>query len=131
MLQGSASTLLNLSSFDFFGNAQAPAVKNAAKEALEKYGCGSCGPRGFYGTIDVHLEFEAKIAKFMGTEVGLLLSCFPLQVAYIHAPLTLVFWLNRKRFATRMVHHLCLLKSRLSQRRATSVSWTKRVASLS
>ncbi len=23
-----------------------------------KYGVGSCGPRGFYGTIDVHLELE-------------------------------------------------------------------------
>ncbi|KAL6867486.1 hypothetical protein ACP4OV_015510 [Aristida adscensionis] len=35
--------------------------------SLEKYGVGSCGPRGFYGTIDVHLDCEAKIAKFLGT----------------------------------------------------------------
>jgi len=44
-------------------------VKQEAKKALEKYGCGSCGPRGFYGTIDLHLEFEKAIAKFMNTEV--------------------------------------------------------------
>lgn len=25
---------------------------------MNKYGVGSCGPRGFYGTIDVHLELE-------------------------------------------------------------------------
>ena len=25
---------------------------------MGKYGVGSCGPRGFYGTIDVHLELE-------------------------------------------------------------------------
>ena len=44
-------------------------VKTKAKLALDKYGCGSCGPRGFYGTIDVHLEFETKLATFMNTEV--------------------------------------------------------------
>jgi hypothetical protein len=31
-------------------------VKEAALAALNKYGCGSCGPRGFYGTIDVHVQ---------------------------------------------------------------------------
>lgn len=25
---------------------------------IEKYGVGSCGPRAFYGTIDVHLTLE-------------------------------------------------------------------------
>lgn len=36
--------------------------------ALRKYGVGSCGPRGFYGTIDVHLELEERLAKFIGVE---------------------------------------------------------------
>jgi serine palmitoyltransferase len=35
---------------------------------------GSCGPRGFYGTIDVHLELEEKAAKFMGVEEAILYS---------------------------------------------------------
>ena len=30
---------------------------------------GACGPRGFYGTIDVHLALEERIARFMGTQV--------------------------------------------------------------
>ncbi|KAK7311080.1 hypothetical protein RJT34_08973 [Clitoria ternatea] len=42
--------------------------------ALEKYGVGSCGPRGFYGTIDVHLDCEARIAKFLGTPNSILYS---------------------------------------------------------
>uniref|UniRef100_A0ACD5VLQ1 Uncharacterized protein n=1 Tax=Avena sativa TaxID=4498 RepID=A0ACD5VLQ1_AVESA len=42
--------------------------------ALEKYGVGSCGPRGFYGTIDVHLDCEAKIANFLGTPDSILYS---------------------------------------------------------
>jgi serine palmitoyltransferase len=41
---------------------------------LEKYGVGSCGPRGFYGTIDVHLDCEARIAKFLGTPDSILYS---------------------------------------------------------
>lgn len=60
--------VLNMSSFDFFGMGSNPEVKEVARKALEKYGCGSCGPRGFYGTIDQHLEFEIEIAKFFGIE---------------------------------------------------------------
>ncbi|KAL0302979.1 UNVERIFIED_CONTAM: Long chain base biosynthesis protein 1 [Sesamum radiatum] len=40
----------------------------------EKYGVGSCGPRGFYGTIDVHLDCEARIPKFRGTSDSILYS---------------------------------------------------------
>ncbi|KAJ0039661.1 hypothetical protein Pint_27587 [Pistacia integerrima] len=39
-----------------------------------KYGVGSCGPRGFYGTIDVHLDCEARIARFLGTPDSILYS---------------------------------------------------------
>ncbi|KAL5993353.1 serine palmitoyltransferase component [Asimina triloba] len=42
--------------------------------ALERYGVGSCGPRGFYGTIDVHLDCESKIANFLGTPDSILYS---------------------------------------------------------
>ena len=66
-------SLINLSTFDFLGLAQHPDVKGVAQQALEKYGCGSCGPRGFYGTIDLHLSFEKAMAKFMGTAVNDLL----------------------------------------------------------
>ncbi|GAB5036569.1 serine palmitoyltransferase 1 [Nannochloropsis oceanica] len=60
--------LLNLASFDFLGLAGRPEVKDAARAALNKYGCGSCGPRGFYGSIDVHVGAEQAMAKFMGAE---------------------------------------------------------------
>ena len=33
-------------------------VQAACRKTVEKYGIGSCGPRGFYGTIDVHLTLE-------------------------------------------------------------------------
>lgn len=49
-------------------------VKVASLEALDRYGCGSCGPRGFYGTIDVHLHIEKNIATFLHTEDAILYS---------------------------------------------------------
>lgn len=67
-VRGQDEPLLNLNTFDFLGFSRLPALKQASKEALEKYGCGSCGPRGFYGTIDLHLKFEQEIASFMGCE---------------------------------------------------------------
>ena len=33
-------------------------MQAACRKTIEKYGIGSCGPRGFYGTIDVHLTLE-------------------------------------------------------------------------
>lgn len=68
IIRGVAAKVLNLSSFDFFGFNQDESMRDAARKALEKYGCGSCGPRGFYGTIDQHLMIEDAVAKFMGTE---------------------------------------------------------------
>eukprot|EP01018_Ginkgo_biloba_P031317 Gb_39791 [translate_table: standard] len=41
----------------------------------KKYGVGSCGPRGFYGTIDVHLDCDAKISEFLGTPYSILYFC--------------------------------------------------------
>ena len=49
-------------------------VKVASLEALDRYGCGSCGPRGFYGTIDVHLHIEKDISTFLHTEDAILYS---------------------------------------------------------
>lgn len=61
-------------------------VEESALQALYKYGTGSCGPRGFYGTIgnvkhdskliqsDVHLDLEQRIKKFLGAEDCLIYS---------------------------------------------------------
>lgn len=49
-------------------------LQEHAKNTVKKYGVGSCGPRGFYGTIDVHMILEQKIANFMGTEESIIYS---------------------------------------------------------
>jgi len=42
---------VNFASFNFLGFAGSEQHKVVAKKALDKYGVGSCGPPGFYGTI--------------------------------------------------------------------------------
>lgn len=37
-------------------------------EVIKKYGVGTCGPSGFYGTIDIHLDLQKELAKALGTE---------------------------------------------------------------
>jgi len=59
---------------DFRGLAQRKEITKAGNDALDKYGCGSCGPRGFYGTIDVHIYLEQDIAKFYGAEDAIVYS---------------------------------------------------------
>ncbi|XP_034231659.1 serine palmitoyltransferase 1 [Thrips palmi] len=59
---------LNLATHNYLSFADKPEVEERAIQSIRKYGVGSCGPRGFYGTVDVHLELEEKLAKFMGME---------------------------------------------------------------
>ncbi|OQR95457.1 serine palmitoyltransferase [Thraustotheca clavata] len=66
-LRGINQPVINMGTLDFLGMASRPEIKNVAHETLIKYGCGSCGPRGFYGTIDTHEILEKNIAKFIGT----------------------------------------------------------------
>lgn len=43
-------------------------------DKIQEVGCGTCGPRGFYGTTTDHLALEEAIAKFLGTEGAILYS---------------------------------------------------------
>mmetsp|Transcript_15665 Transcript_15665/g.47228 ORF Transcript_15665/g.47228 Transcript_15665/m.47228 type:complete len:672 (-) Transcript_15665:679-2694(-) len=66
--------LLNLASANFLGLAGDESIRDICRRTIEKYGVGACGPRGFYGTIDVHLDLEAALAAFMRTEEAILYS---------------------------------------------------------
>lgn len=43
-------TVINLASYNFTGLIGNEAIKASAIETVRKYGLGSCGPPGFYGT---------------------------------------------------------------------------------
>ena len=70
----SGKEVLNLASFDFLAYATAPKVIESAQETIVRYGCGSCGPRGFYGSLKPHIDLEERLAKFMGTAAGIIYS---------------------------------------------------------
>ncbi|XGW09575.1 hypothetical protein V3C99_011675 [Haemonchus contortus] len=65
---------LNMATSNFLGFVGEKRIEERAKRTILKYGVGSCGPRGFYGTVDVHLELEADLARFMGCEEAVLYS---------------------------------------------------------
>lgn len=59
---------------NYLGLTDHPKVKEAAINAIKKYGTGCSGSRYLTGTIDLHVELEEKLAKFLGKESVLLFS---------------------------------------------------------
>ena len=59
---------------NYLGLTAHPKVKEAAIKAIEKYGTSCSGSRFLTGTIDLHVNLEHKLAKFMGKESALLYS---------------------------------------------------------
>ena len=66
--------LINFSSNDYLGLAKHPKLKAAAIEATDRWGTGSGAARLVSGTLPVHRELEATIAKFKGTQAALTFS---------------------------------------------------------
>ena len=59
---------------NYLGLTAHPKVKEAAKKAVDKYGTGCSGSRYLTGTLDLHNELEARLAKFFHKEACLLFS---------------------------------------------------------
>ena len=66
--------VLNFSSNNYLGLASHPALKKAAKEAVDRYGCGAVASRLISGNMTLHEELEEKIAKLKGTEAALVFN---------------------------------------------------------
>lgn len=66
--------ILMLGSNSYLGLTNHPRIKEAAKAAVDKYGSGCAGSRFLNGTLDLHLELEAEIARLVGKEAALLYS---------------------------------------------------------
>ncbi len=56
--------VINLSSNNYLGLTTHPRLKQAAVDAVERYGVGSGAVRTIAGTMDLHLELEQKLAEF-------------------------------------------------------------------
>ncbi|MDF1510803.1 glycine C-acetyltransferase [Robertmurraya sp. DFI.2.37] len=64
-------SLINLSSNNYLGLATDTKLKNAALEAIEKFGVGAGAVRTINGTLQLHLSLEEKLAKFKNTEAAI------------------------------------------------------------
>jgi len=63
-----------LCSNDYLGISQSPALAKAAKEAMEKWGCGAPASRSIAGSLGIHRELEEELAQLKGTSSALLFS---------------------------------------------------------
>ncbi len=59
---------------NYLGLVNHPKVKEAAAEAAKKFGSGCTGSRFLNGTLDLHLELEYRLAKFLRREAALVFS---------------------------------------------------------
>ena len=63
--------VLNFCSNNYLGLADHPAIIQAAKEALDRYGAGPGAVRSIAGTMALHLELERRLAAFKGVEAAI------------------------------------------------------------
>src|SRR5438477_9320776 len=57
--------MVMLGSNNYLGLTNDPRVKEAAIEAIRKYGSGCAGSRFLNGTLDLHVRLERRLAEFM------------------------------------------------------------------
>lgn len=63
--------VLNFCSNNYLGLANHPVLKEAARNAVDRWGVGAGAVRFFAGTQELHLELERRLAEFKGTEAAM------------------------------------------------------------
>ena len=74
VVQYQGKDILMFGSNSYLGLTSDERVKEACKKAIEKYGSGSGGSRFLNGTLDIHVELEERLAKFLNKEAVLAYS---------------------------------------------------------
>jgi glycine C-acetyltransferase len=83
------TSVVNLSSNNYLGLTTHPKLKQAALEAVEKFGVGSGAVRTISGTMEMHMELERRLAKFKHVEsVVVFQSGFAANAGTVAAVLT-------------------------------------------
>jgi 8-amino-7-oxononanoate synthase len=67
-------TVLMFGSNSYLGLTNHPKVKEAAKNAIDKYGTGCAGSRFLNGTLDLHVELERRLASYLNKDAALIFS---------------------------------------------------------
>ena len=63
--------VINLSSNNYLGLTAHPKLREAAIDAIKRYGVGTASVRTIAGTMSIHEELEQKLAQFKKTEASL------------------------------------------------------------
>ncbi len=63
--------MLMMGSNSYLGLTTHPRVKEASINAIRKYGSGCAGSRFLNGTLDIHIELEAALARLVGKDAAL------------------------------------------------------------
>ena len=66
--------VIMIGSNNYLGLTTDPRVRQAAVEATQKYGPSCTGSRFLNGTLELHVEAERRLAKFVGKEAALVFS---------------------------------------------------------
>lgn len=67
-------SVLNFCANNYLGLANHPTLREAAKEAIDRYGFGMASVRFICGTQDIHKTLERRLSAFLGTEDTILYS---------------------------------------------------------
>jgi glycine C-acetyltransferase len=73
-IRANDAEVLNLCANNYLGLANHPALREAARRALDRHGYGMASVRFICGTQTVHKELEAALSRFLGTEDTILYS---------------------------------------------------------
>jgi len=73
-MEFSGRRLISFASNDYLGLATEPALREAAKQAIDDYGFGSGASRLICGTLSPHLRLEERLAEWKRTEAALSFS---------------------------------------------------------
>jgi len=66
--------MIMVGSNNYLGLTNHPRVKEAVIETVKKYGSGCAGSRFLNGTLDIHVQLEEKLARFIRKEAALIFS---------------------------------------------------------
>ncbi|MEY9852199.1 glycine C-acetyltransferase [Leifsonia sp. EB41] len=77
LITADGAEVLNFCANNYLGLADHPALRDAAKAALDDWGYGMASVRFICGTQEQHLDLERRVSAFLGTEATILFSsCF-------------------------------------------------------
>ncbi|XP_044260096.1 serine palmitoyltransferase 1-like [Tribolium madens] len=65
---------IDLAKANYLNLLNSEEIKKISEKTIKEFGVGTCGPRAFYGTTEIHLELEERLARFLHMEESIIYS---------------------------------------------------------